>query len=154
MTARNEKLFYDVAKRIEEHPDHYDQYTYVTVDKQGAPLHLTHQMHNLGGEALDFLAGHVYVPACNTVACIAGTVAVMEGWHFNWRESQWEKEGQTGQKHPVAIATDALGLTVHEADVLFHEDWEPDEEMTVPEALRFLGDGMELDRVTHEDADL
>lgn len=50
-----------------------------------------------------------------------------------------------------SIVAEELGLATNEANVLFNEDWQPREDMTVPEALRAIAGGADIESVTHDD---
>lgn len=74
---------------------------------------------------------------CGTVGCIAG-----------WADRL------SGYDDPLVAPSNAeerLGLTLDEGSVLFDEAWRPAEGLTVPDALRKLAGGADLEDVTHED---
>ena len=56
--------------------------------------------------------------------------------------------------HLVSVSRAArglLGLSKTEAEVLFFSSWEPSEGLTVPQALRLIGDGEPVEEVTADD---
>ena len=128
---RNKELFYRIADHIEMHPELYDQ----VVWREQVP--------------------------CGTVHCVAGTAVALE-----WSESAWRHDPDddpelnpvmdfavvdpaTGHRVPVSRAAQRLlGLSEAEAEVLFFSSWEPSDGLTVPQALRLIGNGSLVDEVT------
>lgn len=122
-TEKLEKLADTLEWVIEEYPDLYDQSTY--------------------GQLTD----------CGTKACIAGWAAFLNGWKPQAIEKTWswdflERDSEKDDVHDIAI--EVLGITRGEAEILFDQDWEPAEGMTVPDALKKLAGGEPIENVTIE----
>src|SRR5688572_2759026 len=123
--TRNKELFYRIADQVERHPETYDQSVY--------------------GE----------VTPCGTSHCIAGHAAAMSGCRPTvFLDGSLLPNGcvvtdAAGKKRDVdLVAAELLGIEHGEASWLFSPAWEPPPEMTVPEALRRLGDGAPINEVT------
>lgn len=134
---RNSKLFYMIAEAIEEYPELHDQYSYVK------------------GELTERLVAGRQVH-CGTTQCIAG-------WALSF-DARIEKMSQVAANHGLedeyesfveyggantvdAIAAGLLGLTLAEANTLFHTyenclQW--------PQILRNIGDGMDVQDAIYE----
>ena len=115
---RNEQLFRDVADAIEQHPEQYDQGV-------------------IEGET-----------ACGTAYCIAGWAAFLRLGHA-WQVTQ--------------VYCDLLGLDFREAwgyvkrtdtggervvPGLFSSEWRPHDGLSVPDALRKIGEGAAIEDVS------
>lgn len=121
--TRDRELFYRVAEQIEREPMSYNQ------DTWGRPEPNT---------------------PCGTARCIAGWAVYLRGYKpYNYF---WSKV--THPDHPDRVecireaAQRELGLTVSETLMLFHEHWRPRADLTVPEALRMIGDGVSVEEVS------
>lgn len=121
---RNTELFDKIADQIEREPQSYDQETW-------------------GREAKT---------PCGTAHCVAGWAAALEGylpmmgtdWNFVMAPNDTGLTEGTRIEAALdveGVGAELLGLTEDEADALFHSDWEPGPNETVPEALRAIGDG-------------
>lgn len=124
---RNRELFNQIADLIEQHPEQYDQETY------GDPI------LNVENER------------CGTAHCIGGFACAISGYkpvkagkRENWG-SVWLHDPQSNELTWIQ-AQKLLGLTHHEALILFDSEWGPfDPKMTVPQALRSFGDGARIE---------
>jgi hypothetical protein len=119
-------LMLKVADQIEEEPERYNQYYYV----MDSP--------------------------CGTQHCIAGWALVLSG------KAQVEIDTYTdrawtcifvdletgGWEDPVELGREALGLNEEEAWRLFGASWKPAENMSVPDALRKLAWGADIEDVS------
>lgn len=118
MMERNLELFCKIADQIEEHPETYSQHEW----------------------------------ACGTHGCIAGWALVFS--HFVLNLAELERYIAAGRAHVAATAATALGLRYRddletsEAALLFNGAWEPHEGLSVPDALRKIGEGAEIRDVT------
>lgn len=150
---RNKELFYKVAEMVtDEH--HYNQGVWADFADGAWPDNIREISQ---GEIVE-------IDPCGTAACIAGNAMIakqMVGLTMNkWMD---ELEFVLNQDHSLydkgtairfcapTIAADLLDLELEEAAILFDEDWEPKEGLTVPDALRMLGDGADIEDVTLED---
>lgn len=122
---RNKELFYKIADKIEAEPERYDQ------DTWGAQT------------------------ACGTAHCVAGWAANLEGCRATGGlgAPSWGLViPPNGEIQSVRyFAMGALGLTEEEADNLFCATWVPRLGLSVPEALRLLGEGVDLESVSDWD---
>lgn len=152
--TRNVELFRKVADAIEREPDRYNQRTWLSLDNQittlAAPLE-----------------------HCKTVCCVAGH-AIMESTSTEEWDSAVSTalrhmavihkmgvddprllkditldhviiKNLIGEDHSIPKrAAELLGLSNEEADFLFAENWEPESDLSVSDALRQLADGAEL----------
>lgn len=118
MTERNTDLFFAVAEAIEDDPRRYCQDSWY--DRRRG---------------------------CGTTACIAGWAAaiVAKAGDLNRARRAWDDD-------PLFLASDiaqdALGLTDDEAYDLFNATWQPHDGLSVPDALRKIGEGAEIEDVT------
>ena len=136
---RNTELFYRIADEIEVFPEEYDQ--------------------EVWGTNLETLV-EAYTP-CGSSFCIAGHAAHMTNWvpfmdgikHFDFGRLRKARAENNLDNYFDASSVGAaeLGLSPDEASVLFEERWQPDPELTVPQALRMLGDGVAVADVTDQD---
>ena len=134
---RNRDLFYRIADQIEKEPTSYDQgFWCVTQAEYIEELRFEVEFGDATQEKLD-RALDVPASECGTVACVAGwacfltsgsTMVPLDGWTRSARE--------------------LLGLSSQEADLLFCDTWKPRPGLTVPEALRKLGDGASVEEVS------
>lgn len=124
--TRNQALFYLVAMQIEAHPETYDQMYYRSRKWSWRRMRGIQQ------------------------GCIASWAAVLGGrLRFPPPGSRgWPIVVQPGEavSAPWREAHRALGLTLEEATILFHKNWEPPAGQTVPEALRAIGTGAPITR--------
>lgn len=120
MTKRNAQLFWEIAAKIDEFPDNYDQALWIHCEDPEA------KWPNIEQQATMLVEG-----ACGTTACIAGWAVALR-----WKKGRtnkvlsWEDE-----------ARELLGLTEIEADDLFNPSWEPEDGRSVGDALRAIGAG-------------
>lgn len=119
MPEINTELFNQIADLIEGSPDLYDQNDW------------TNQTEG-----------------CGTTHCIAGWALTLTNNNHNAESmADWPAYYETPlEERPVhgaigVAAAQALGLDPREADNLFHTDWKPPQNITVPEALRKIGGG-------------
>lgn len=124
---RNRELFYQIADLIEKHPEQYDQQTW-------------------GSET-----------ECGTAHCIAGHACLLSGLKPLIRindsadYSRFFPAGANQAEKPFEwqnvdhLAKKLLGLEREEAWILFDTMWVPPEGQTVPQALRAIGDGAEIE---------
>ena len=116
---RNEELFRQVADAIEEHPESYDQTSYIAKTK------------------------------CGTVACIAGWATTLVKFNGNALAAhEWHYDRDTGVDELHDCASAALGLMDDEASELFNETWHPHDGLSVPDALRKIGEGAAIEDVS------
>lgn len=118
---RNQKLFNEIADKIETDPGSYDQ--------------------NVYGERT----------SCGTKHCIAGWAVSLRGYipaRIGWllvRNEDSEEESVSD------VATRLLGLRDFEDAMLFHSSWRPPSiYASVPEALRAFGAGAPIGRRSEE----
>lgn len=139
--VRNTELFYRVADLIELFPNAYDQSQWGHPSSDPTP--------------------------CGTAFCIAGHGAHEAGFmplpnnadgFIDFRNGDWEQvyhiDTAKGDLVVPVLEIDAVGevefgITATEGATLFGELWRPHGNMTVPEALRALGDGQPLSDVTY-----
>jgi hypothetical protein len=110
--------------------------------------------------------------SCGTAYCIAGHAMALSGWKTEWRLSDdgdgadlvWINPKGRGERdvYFVAVAAELLGILDPETgqydrhvlgvstNNIFNAGWHPREGLTVPEALRMLGDGATYEDVTYE----
>lgn len=121
MTDRNEELFLAVAAVIEEKPNRYRQDVwYARRDR------------------------------CGTTACIAGwaaAIAIKNG-DVNRARKAWDDPTSEDFFDPQDVAGKALGLTDDEREKLFDGSWKPHDGLSVPDALRKIGEGAEIEDVS------
>ena len=125
---RNADLFFAIADRVEFDPDSYNQHTW------GRPSSWTD---------------------CGTICCIAGHALSLSGYEVSMKNSYTPRFTKRGQKRGIASgdaiarrAANLLGLSSTEARLLFDGGWEPKSKYTVAEALRRIGKGESIERVT------
>lgn len=119
MKERNEELFRQVADQIDAHPESHNQ------------------------------DGFLFIGECGAVACVCGWAVVLgefmgavnaaETWYFshaNASVAMWDR----GQE--------ALGLTHDESLTLFSPSWRPHDGLSVPDALRKIGEGASIEDVS------
>lgn len=152
-----QKLFNQIADRIEADPESYDQ------DIWG----YTEPQRSVDYEDLDYRKAEILEQDCGTSHCIAGWAAVLSGYKpsiTSYEESlnkfvievDWshvKKDLEPGRA-TCAVGREVLGLSMQDADVLFSEFWKPeqvtgDSTRDVIDALRRLADGHSVDDVTH-----
>lgn len=133
--VRNTALFYRIAKMQETFPESHNQKNWGQA-KPEAP--------------------------CGTAFCIAGHAVHETGWNAaaegdlyspSWMRSPWREVVRPKGTEVFNILDAAkleLGLTLPEQYVLFSEHWEPKEGYTVASALRAIGDGAQIQDVTHD----
>jgi len=125
--TRNRELFRAIADQIERHPETYDQGVY--------------------GD----------VTSCGTKHCIAGHAAAMSGCQptrYEHAKPNWSvvTDPKSGKYRDVdLVAAELLGIEHSTASWLFGPLWEPADGMSVPQALRRLGDGAPISEVTKEE---
>lgn len=132
----NKELLLKVADAIEKYPELYDQETYGDVEVDDT--------------------------SCGTTACIAGWACALEGYYptiatlsdgevifgyDNVAKEPWTPFSKGVDSH--VTAQQLLELSENEADVLFGGGWRPDEDLTVPEALRKIADGISIAELSY-----
>lgn len=140
---RNRKLFYRVAEYIETYPERYDQ----------------------GEWGVDLVENEIFDGkeiSCGSHMCIAGTTAALSGYsptvyNRGFDGSQWNwvtvVDSEGTEEIVDTVAGDQLGLSKDDRNNLFMGNWRPAEGMTVPDALRALGDGADLEEVSFPDCE-
>jgi len=121
--VRNTKLFNRIAEYIEVFPEAHNQGAWGTA-RDKTP--------------------------CGTAFCIAGHAVHETNWNPEMKYG-WEEVLRPSMVNPWAVEEAAaleLGITRVEWSVLFSGGWKPKSGMTVPEALRALGNGERVDSVT------
>lgn len=130
---RNRKLFYKVAEAIEAEPHRYDQQSWCSVpNRNWDGLYSGWQSFApKNSEEVKTVIN------CGTAFCVAGwaTMIAIQDGSFDYRDKDlvWEETGR-----------EVLGIDREESEWLFSEWWRPDNDMTVPEALRAYGDGEDI----------
>ena len=80
---------------------------------------------------------------CGTTACIAGwTLALTE------HQGDLTAADRAYDSEIFSPAGDALGLSEYEAEHLFDAWWKPHDGLSVPDALRKIGEGAEIEDVS------
>ena len=120
--SRNEELFRKVADAIEREPESYDQGWF---------------FRDLG---------------CGTTACIAGWAVALAKHQGNLSaacRSYPDAVNEWMLLEPESIpATALLGLTTDDASYLFGQGWRPHDGLSVPDALRKIGEGAAIEDVS------
>lgn len=127
--VRNTELFYRIADEIEVFPEEYKQGEWFT-PRDAAP--------------------------CGTAFCIAGHSAHLTGWvpaKTSGGQRDWTFLSPSvlhlGEVFTCSsVGRHELGLTWNESSILFDGMWIPAEGLSVPDALRALGDGAPIQEVT------
>jgi hypothetical protein len=135
---RNSKMFYLIAEAIEEYPSMHDQAVWYQNIEDGNDA--TVEM---------FVAGRQV--RCGTAQCVAGWAIVLDG-RFNGFHVNENMTISAVIDYSVAESTsivnagaEILGLTKSEASELFYT-FKDGNELDWPNALRDVGDGMEIPR--------
>lgn len=120
---RNEELFRKVADHIEAQPEHYDQ-----------EMWWQHK-------------------ECGTTACIAGWgISLTKQQSLDACAKRWDRMVQTWNGNPADVvrdeAAECFGLTDSDARLLFHASWAPHDGLSVPDALRKIGEGASIEDVS------
>lgn len=157
MSERNSKLFYQIADVIETYPERYRQQIWGAVphDAHGTPL-----TDENGDQILDTVIFDGVKHTCGTSHCIAGWAAALNddkvlptsgpyARHSDYTFIQIIDDGTIISTSDWA--TQELGLTYSEANLLFAASWRPVDNMSASDALRALGDGASIESVTHPD---
>lgn len=163
-TTRNATLLREIADKIETHPERHHQESWATgvfnIDSQLA--------YGEGGPSDWFVTADgddiqaSDTPSlCGTAHCIAGWAMRLAGWTVVWRteDDGWyldwiDTNGNVNHTPNHAnIGARLLGLDVVDAAQLFSTSWGPPAGMTVPDALRAIADGADIDDVTRHDWD-
>lgn len=130
------KLLEAVADHIESNPDSYDQGSWgYIIEKPSAHANIS-------------IIEQMGLNACGTRGCIAGWAVAL-----NVNEPQVRDAFSKGLFDVGDMAQRLLNLESYEADILFNEVWEPAVGMSVPEALRQLAKGAEIEEVTKGEYD-
>ena len=132
--VRNTELFYRIADEIELFPASYNQGAWgVELEKKKTAA------------------------ACGTAFCIAGHAAHLTGWQpteDSWDGSpNWEavvRPKKPWTENIINVGMNELGLTTTEQVYLFHADWKPKRGVSVPTALRAIGDGLPVSEVSRK----
>lgn len=158
----NQELFNEIADVIEMEPDAYNQDEWAMLPKsvdQNNKIIVYIDDADDAREAVDALG-----TLCGTRCCIAGwavtlsaaerglitptfnenTGVTLYGEQTRVNPIRWLQAlaGQTtGSEHPAQAGAKLLGISSDEAAYLFHYDWRPQTSLSVPEALRKIGEG-------------
>lgn len=124
---RNAELFFAVADAIEREPHRYDQGDWFD---HWEPL------------------SEMPPPACGTTACIAGWAIACGRHSGSLKAAATEWNEAVDQDYPEDEAAELLGLAPHDADRLFHSHWRPHDGLSVPDALRKVGEGAAVEDVS------
>jgi hypothetical protein len=142
---RNRKLLYQIADLIETYPEMHDQETWGWSDSDKFDKVI--------------FDGEQY--KCGTAHCIAGWALVLDNdWkpakirnHFGNKRIDWgtavNKAEGTAMSTPN-WAQGKLGMNDSEAAILFSEDWNPSNHLTVGDALRMFADGAGIRDITED----
>lgn len=127
-TKVNAQLFNDIANMIQKQPERYDQGTWGSVR---------------AGRTLD----------CGTSHCIAGWAATLALPREAWQPDEYGDYDDIVtvdglERYIGEWAGEVLGLSEEDAERLFSGGWQPEAGMTVPDALRAIGDGVDVYDVT------
>ena len=116
------KLFREIADKIEDHPELYDQADYEAQKD------------------------------CGTAHCIGGWACELRRDDLQWiTNSYYGQEDVSPLAGFFEAGSNLLGLTGKETMILFDAGWTPREGLTVPAALRAIADGAEIADVTDTD---
>lgn len=124
--VRNTELFYRIADEIETFPEEYNQAAW--------------------GRKRD-------TAPCGTAFCIAGHAAHLTGWQPTstaWFSVIRPKETRNNAIDISTVGRAELGLSYNESQFLFDQYWRPKRGLTVPQALRRIGDGEKISTVSYK----
>lgn len=159
MLNRNVDLLRTVAMRIEDDPDSYNQDQWVC---ESACCIAGHGLLASGNYNIVGTNYHQYgfVRSQNDISAVSGLnvrTAIVENLNairydigkYYWDASDGDSVFGIMSINDIHVeATDALGLTNDEADILFDQSWRPNCHLTVPQALEKLAGGSSIEEVT------